>query len=79
MGYRVQLGAFNDMEGAQELAAKARVVFGSRYPIYVRFYSPYWKVQAGDCATRDEAQSLRGFLRRNGYPDSFIVQAGIKR
>jgi len=79
LGYRVQLGAFNDMEAAEELAGKARAVFGSRYPVYVRFYSPYWKVQAGDCASRDEAQGLREYLRRNGYPDSFVVQAGIQR
>ena len=55
LGYRIQLGAFNDMEAAEDLAGKARAVFGSRYPVYVRFYSPYWKVQAGDCANRDEA------------------------
>ena len=79
LGYRIQLGAFSDMEAAEELAGKARAVFGSRYPVYVRFYSPYWKVQAGDCANRDEAQRLREFMRRNGYPDSFIVQSGIQR
>ena len=78
IGYRIQLGAFNDMEGAQELAEKARASFGSLCPVYVRFYSPYWKVQAGDCATRAEAESLRSFLRGKGYPDSFIVQAGIQ-
>lgn len=79
LGYRVQLGAFNDMEAAEELAGKARAAFGGRYPVYVRFYSPYWKVQVGDCARQDEAQSLREYLRRNGYPDSFVVQAGIQR
>lgn len=79
MGYRIQLGAFSDMESAEELAHKARAVFGSRYPVYVRFYSPYWKVQAGDCAGRDEANRLREFMRRNGYPDAFVVQSGIQR
>ncbi|MFC1544962.1 SPOR domain-containing protein [Gemmatimonadota bacterium] len=79
LGFRVQLGAFNDMESAQALAEKARTAFGTYCPVYVRFYSPYWKVQAGDCAIRDEAQSLQNFLRRNGYPDTFIVKAGIQR
>ena len=79
MGYRIQLGAFADIEGAQQLADKARTVFGARYPLYVRFYSPYWKVQAGDCASRQEAQSLLNILRKNGYPDSFIVSSGVKR
>ncbi len=79
MGYRIQLGAFAEMEGAQQLADKARSAFGARYPVYVRFYSPYWKIQAGDCASRQEAESLLNILRRSGYPDSFIVGSGIKR
>jgi cell division septation protein DedD len=79
LGFRIQLGAFADIEGAQQLADKARTVFGARYPVYVRFYSPYWKVQAGDCASRPEAQSLLIILRKNGYPDSFIVSSGVKR
>ncbi len=79
MGFRIQLGAFAEIEGAQQLADKARTVFGARYPVYVRFYSPYWKVQAGDCASRQEAQSLLNILRQNGYPDSFIVSSGVKR
>lgn len=79
MGYRIQLGAFNEIEGAQQLADRARTAFGARYPVYVRFYSPYWKVQAGDCANRQEAQSLLNILRGKGYPDSFITSSGIKR
>ncbi len=79
MGYRIQLGAFAEIEGAQQSADRARTAFGARYPVYVRFYSPYWKVQAGDCANRQEARSLLNILRGKGYPDSFITSSGIKR
>jgi len=79
MGYRVQLGALNQQERAEKLAWTARAQFGSRYPVYVRYYAPYWKVQVGDCRSREEAEALRSFLRRNGYPDAWIVRAGVKK
>jgi len=79
MGFRVQLGAFSNQQGAEELASRARVRLGPTIPVYVRYYAPLWKVQAGDCRTRQEAETLRATLRAIGYPDAWIVSSGIKR
>ena len=79
MGFRVQLGAYNDQDGAEKLAARIKAQMGGKYPVYVRYYAPLWKVQAGDCRTKEEARALRNFLARLGYPDAWVVTAGIKK
>ena len=79
MGFRVQLGAFSNQQGAEELASRARGRLGPTIPVYVRYYAPLWKVQVGDCPTRQDAETLRSTLRKIGYPDAWIVSSGIKR
>ena len=79
MGFRVQLGAFNDQPSAEALAARARERIGAKYAVYVRYYAPMWKVQVGDCRSRDQAQSVRALLQGLGYQDAWIVSSGIKR
>ncbi|MFH1069825.1 MAG: SPOR domain-containing protein, partial [Candidatus Glassbacteria bacterium] len=64
---------------AEALAEKVRKQVGPACPVYVRFYDPLWKVQAGDCTTRDQARSLQSFLQRSGHPDAWIVSSGINR
>ena len=79
MGFRVQIGAFSQQQGAEEIASRARVRLGPTIPVYVRYYAPLWKVQVGDCRTRQEAVNLRDTLHKIGYPDSWIISSGIKR
>ena len=79
MGFRVQLGAYNDEVSAEELAARARTRLPGNITVYVRYYAPYWKVHAGDCANRDEAERLNSVIKRNGFPDAWIVSAGINK
>ena len=79
MGFRVQVGAFSQQQGAEEIASRARVRLGPTIPVYVRYYAPLWKVQVGDCRTRQEAVNLRDTLRKIDYPDAWIVSSGIKR
>jgi cell division septation protein DedD len=79
LGFRVQLGAFNDQESAESLATVVREKIGNRYPVYVRYYAPLWKVLAGDCRARSEAQTLCNFVQSRGYPDAWVVSSGIKR
>ena len=78
MGFRVQLGAFNDQEGAEKFVGRVRERISS-YPVYIRYYHPLWKVQVGDCRTREEARRLRDILRGRGYPDAWVVESGIQR
>ncbi|MCE5270700.1 SPOR domain-containing protein [bacterium] len=79
MGWRVQVGAFNDQESAEDLAARVRSRAGSSCKVYVRYYAPMWKVHAGDCVTRQEAESLKNNLQRLGYQDAWVVSAGVNR
>ncbi len=79
LGYRVQVGAFREQGPAEQHAEQVRQSAGNRYPVYVRFYDPLWKVQVGDCPTREEAARVEAFLKNNGYPESWVVSSGIKR
>lgn len=79
MGYRVQLGAFNDQISAETLAARVRQQTGNRHAVYVRYYAPMWKVHAGNCRTQEEAERLRREFQGAGYPDAWIVNVGIQR
>jgi SPOR domain len=78
MGFRVQLGAFNEQESAELFAERARERLGS-HPVYIRYYQPLWKIQVGDCRYREEAERLREIMRGKGYPDAWITRTGIKR
>ncbi|MBN2289198.1 MAG: SPOR domain-containing protein, partial [Candidatus Glassbacteria bacterium] len=78
MGYRVQLGAFNEQEHAERFAGRARERLAS-FMVYVRYYHPLWKVQVGDCRTREEAERLCDTLRGRGFPDAWVIQSGIQR
>jgi len=79
IGFRVQLGAFGNQQSAEQAASQARVRLGPAVQVHVRYYEPLWKVQAGDCRTKQEAETLRNTLRKIGYPDAWIVSSGIKR
>ena len=79
MGFRVQLAAFNDQQSAEELASRAKRMLPGNISVYVRYYAPYWKVHAGDCGTRSDAERLNSVIKRNGFPDAWIVSAGINR
>lgn len=79
MGWRIQLGAFADQESAEALAGRIREQAGSSRKVYVRYYAPMWKVHAGDCTTRQEAEALKTFFQGLGYPDAWVVSAGISR
>jgi hypothetical protein len=45
---------------------------------YVEASDNLFRVQAGDCLTREEAETLRERCRVAGYKDSFIVVAQIE-
>lgn len=74
-GFRVQIGAFDRQEGAEQRAAQARFQFAE--VVYVEYVYPYYKVRVGDCTTREEAEELRRKAISLGYHDAFIVPATI--
>jgi len=72
-GYRIQLFATADGRLAQQRAAEYRDLFAEA--IYVRQEGVLYKVQVGDCISRDEAEALRRRARALGYEGAFIVDA----
>ncbi|HDR06259.1 MAG TPA: SPOR domain-containing protein [Candidatus Coatesbacteria bacterium] len=70
-GFRVQLFAGSNEANARQLAREAESLLG--VPVYVSFIDGYWKVRAGDCRTRAEAETLRNRARNAGYSDAWIA------
>jgi cell division septation protein DedD len=74
-GYRVQLFATADPSLAQRHADEYRTLFTES--IHIRKEDDLYKIQAGDCATREEADRLRRKARALGYTGAFVVEAPI--
>jgi hypothetical protein len=74
-GFRIQLLASTNESRARELASEAQTILG--VPVYVEYLDGYWKVRAGDCATRAEAETLRNQARGAGYADCWIAATRI--
>jgi hypothetical protein len=74
-GYRVQLFATADPSLAQKRADEYRTLFAES--IHIRKEDELYKIQAGDCATRAEADNLRRKARALGYTGAFVVEAQI--
>jgi cell division protein FtsN len=74
-GFRVQIGAFERQDGAEQRAAQARFQFTES--VYVEYVYPYYKVRVGDCSTRAEAERLRQKAISLGYSDAFLVPTTI--
>jgi len=75
-GFRVQIGAFRNKEGAETLASEARTRFTEK--VYVEYIYPFYKVRVGDCATRSEAEILKQKAISLGYLDAFITPTQIE-
>ena len=68
-GYRVQL-----FQGNKENAYQMKARFIARYediPVYIRFYSPDFKVRIGDFRTRSEAIKWKYTIEKD-FPDAFL-------
>jgi hypothetical protein len=70
-GFRVQLFAGASEDNARKVAREAESALG--VPVYVNYMDGYWKVRAGDCRTRAEAETLRNRARNAGYADCWIA------
>jgi cell division protein FtsN len=77
-GYRVQVGAFKNMSGAEMQAAKARSAF-PQFEVYNMYIEDWNKVWIGDFLTRSEAESVRDQAIARGFPGSFLVETTINR
>jgi hypothetical protein len=72
-GYRVQIFATADEAQAAAQAEEYRRSFSA--PVYVESEGLLFKVQVGDCLSRDEAEALRREAVGLGCEGAFIVDA----
>jgi hypothetical protein len=85
-GFRVQLFSSNVQKTAKMEAFNLEEAFQGAMPdvaVYVTYHSPFWKVRAGNCRTRAEAQELKDKIaeampdiKRDLYivPDKILVK-----
>lgn len=67
LGYRVEVYQSNDQRMGQQEAQRIYAQLNGRVsvPVYVRFYTPFWRVRLGDFRSLEEA---------NNFKRSFIMQ-----
>lgn len=75
-GFRVQIGAFKNQEGAEAVANEARARFTEK--VYVEYIYPLYKVRVGNCTSRSEAEVLKQKAISLGYADAFVTPAQIE-
>ncbi|MFC2076088.1 SPOR domain-containing protein [candidate division KSB1 bacterium] len=75
-GFRVQVFSSGAADRAELVADEARYLLKEK--TYIKTADNLFRVQVGDCLTRQEAEELRGECRLAGYKDSFIVTAQIE-
>ena len=77
-GWRVQLFVSGTIENARRVAEEARWKFKDQQ-IYIAEALPYYKVQAGNCLTRQDADNLKQRAKALGYQGSFVVEMDLTR
>ncbi|HEY7529110.1 MAG TPA: SPOR domain-containing protein [Gemmatimonadota bacterium] len=76
-GFRVQVAAETDYGEAAAIAARVKERVGDRFPVYVEFVEPWYKVRVGDFGEEDAARALLDELRRAGWSDAWTVRTTI--
>jgi hypothetical protein len=77
-GWRVQLFVSGSIENARRVAEEARWKFKDQQ-IYITEALPYYKVQAGNCLTRQDADNLKVRAKALGYQGAFAVEIELTR
>lgn len=75
-GWRVQIFASATLENARKVAEEARWKFGDQQ-IYVSEAEPYYKVQAGNNLTRQDADNLKSRAKALGYKGVFVIEVNL--
>jgi hypothetical protein len=78
-GYRVQVMATPDFGTAGAHASRLKELLGARYPVYIEYIDPYYKVRMGDFSTQEAAQPALAEVRGLGYADAWAVRTTIKK
>lgn len=75
--YRVQFYATQYPDEASRVAELVKNQLSEN--TYIDYKVPYYWVRAGDCETKDEAESLLEKIRALGYKESWMVEGKIEQ
>jgi len=75
MGYRIQVFASGNEAAARSVKEAVEVSVG--VPAYIELMDGVYKVRAGDCPSRSEAEALLEKCRGEGYGDAWIATTRI--
>ena len=75
MGYRIQVFASANEAAARSVKEAVEVSMG--VPAYIELMDGVYKVRAGDCPSRSEAEALLEKCRGAGYGDAWIATTQI--
>jgi len=74
-GYRVQIGAFENKENAEEV--KKFASSKTDLPIYVVYIAPFYRVRVGNFTENSEAEKCVKLLKDKGFSDARWVHTQI--
>ena len=74
-GFRVQCFASSQIERIR--SEQKQLEFKVKYPVYIVFNAPYYKLLVGDFAKRSEADFALAKLKAIGYPDAWVARCKI--
>jgi cell division septation protein DedD len=75
-GFRIQVFATQDRDVAENARAAAAERLG--LPAYLELEGGMYKIRVGDYAVRSEADGALASVRRQYYPDAWVVPARVK-
>ena len=75
-GFRVQLFATGNQETAEAVREAASLKLD--LPAYVEIVEGLYKVRIGDCASREQAETMLQRCKDAGYGDAWIVETQVK-
>jgi SPOR domain len=75
-GYRVQCFASSQIERVRIEQKQLEVKV--KYPLYIVFNAPYYKLLVGDFIKRNDADNAMARLKEIGYGDSWVTRSKIE-
>ncbi len=74
-GFRIQCFASSQIERvrAEQKILESKV----RYPVYIVFAEPYYKLLVGDFVRRTDAVAAASKLKGLGYPDAWVMRTKV--
>lgn len=77
-GFRVQISITQEIDRANSLRDSLALLLPGEW-VYMVYHPPYYKVRIGNFTGRADAGAMLEEVRRNGYPDAWIVPDKILR